>query len=473
MKHTRSFSQMTGLGLAALMAVSCAAVQVPAATHTAVPPTATSAPPTAAPTASPVPPTPTSAPAATPGSSAEGNALNIEITSGIAYAKVSIVSSVLDVYVPGEAGPWPVVVVAHGVMESRTNYANLAESIASQGAVVYNIDWWSTPPWNTGIECIACAVRFARATAADYGGDPTRITLVGSSAGAATGAVVALAGDDFGGNCVATDASALPNALVAWEGPYDFATTVYNVYDHPSLKDTDPELWKAINPYSHIGQNPELQVRLVYGNDVDTSWWDLAPQVSIDFHQALADAGYDVELVVVEGADHTDLTTSTSDALAVLVEQVMEVARSASAARQPATATSPTTADRTPLPPPSTPEFPTGRFFHQHTGLLAGTYCVLQFNGDGTFVYFYLTSSVEVENISSLLTGTYQIDGNLYTETSVTLTRENSGFSDCPGPATYAWTFDGQTLEFQVVGEDPCPERLRTYESPLKYTRAE
>jgi acetyl esterase/lipase len=335
MKRSKWLIQMVVYGLVFLLVPSCAAPPAAAPTTTAVPVTPTLAPPTAAPTASPVPPTDTPVPptptrgqAATPGPSAEGNALNIEVTSGIVYAKVSIVSSVLDVYAPSDPGPWPVVVVAHGVMESRLNYANLAESIATQGAVVYNIDWWSTPPWSTGIECIACAVRFARATAADYGGDASRITLVGSSAGAATGAVVALAGDDFGGNCIATDASAMPNALVAWEGPYDYATTVYNVYDHPSLKDEDPELWEAINPYSHIGQNPELQVRLVYGNDVDTSWWDIAPQVSMDFHQVLADAGYDVELVVVEGSDHTDLTSSSSDALAVMVEQVMEVAGS-------------------------------------------------------------------------------------------------------------------------------------------------
>jgi hypothetical protein len=100
------------------------------------------------------------------------------------------------------------------------------------------------------------------------------------------------------------------------------------VYDHTALEETDPERWEAINPYSRIGENPELQVRLVYGNDVDTAWWDIAPQVSMDFHQVLADAGYDVELVVVEGADHTDLTTSSSDALAVMVEQVIKVAGS-------------------------------------------------------------------------------------------------------------------------------------------------
>jgi hypothetical protein len=41
---------------------------------------------------------------------------------------------------------------------------------------------------------------------------------------------------------------------------------------------------------------------------------------------------------------------------------------------------------------------------------------------------------------------------------------------DCP-PATYAWTYDGQILRFQLVGEDTCSGRQQTYESPLLYTR--
>jgi acetyl esterase/lipase len=152
-------------------------------------------------------------------------------------------------------------------------------------------------------------------------GDPGWITLVGNSAGAATGAVVALAGDDFEGDCFVTDASALLDALVAFEGPYDYATTVYNsYYDHTILKDEDPELWEAINPYSHIGRNPDLQVRLVYGDDADVAWYDVLPEVSIEFHQALADAGYDVELILVEGAVHNALGTSYSDAFAVTVQ---------------------------------------------------------------------------------------------------------------------------------------------------------
>ncbi len=102
------------------------------------------------------------------------------------------------------------------------------------------------------------------------------------------------------------------------------------IFDHLSLKDDDPELWQAINPYSHIGRNPELQVRLLHGDAGGVIWWETPLGASIEFHQALADAGYDVELIVVEGASHSALPSQYSDAFALTVQQVMELARSSS-----------------------------------------------------------------------------------------------------------------------------------------------
>lgn len=53
-----------------------------------------------------------------------------------------------------------------------------------------------------GWQDAACALRFARAKAADYGGDPARVIVVGYSGGGTAGAVMALAGDDFDGDCL-------------------------------------------------------------------------------------------------------------------------------------------------------------------------------------------------------------------------------------------------------------------------------
>jgi hypothetical protein len=130
------------------------------------------------------------------------------------------------------------------------------------------------------------------------------------------------------------------------------------------------------------------------------------------------------------------------------------------------TETSPPIATRTPLPPPISPEFPAGTFFHKHSG---GYFCVWQFNEDGTYSYYWLIPSTDVSGRTPYFTGTYRIGDNLYTETS----EASTSFAACESPATYAWTFDGKTLIFQVVGEDPCPDRQRTYEAPLQWTKLE
>lgn len=241
--------------------------------------------------------------------------------AGIEYAA----GRQLDVYAPAEPGRWPVVVVVHGLGQARSAFAPLAEAIAAEGAVVYNISTvFSVPPID-GIENISCAIRFARATAAEYGGDPGSLTLVGNSSGAAKGSIVAMDGDAYKGDCVIADGSALPNALVGYEGPFDYATYVYGTFDVPRLEEEDAAMWEAVNPYAHIGGNKELVVRLVHGRDDDAAWYDVRPEVSVAFLEALAAVGYDVELTYVEGATHGSLRPGT-EAFEVTVRLVLEIA---------------------------------------------------------------------------------------------------------------------------------------------------
>lgn len=110
---------------------------------------------------------------------------------------------------------------------------------------------------------------------------------------------------------------------------------------------------------------------------------------------------------------------------------------------------------RTPLPQPISPDFPAGVFFHKHAD---GTFCVYRFNEEGAFAFWWMVSSLDVSHTWPLSSGTYTVDGSLYTEMS-------DDAVECP-PATYAWTFDGQTLAFQLVGEDRCADRQQTVEKP-------
>ena len=104
----------------------------------------------------------------------------------------------LDVYAPPTPGPWPVVVFAHAFGGKKDGYVELSQRFALEGAVVFAFDW-PTPAEDVAmqedgrgvremIETVACAVRFARAKAAESGGDPELMTLGGHAYGAAVGA---------------------------------------------------------------------------------------------------------------------------------------------------------------------------------------------------------------------------------------------------------------------------------------------
>jgi acetyl esterase/lipase len=236
-------------------------------------------------------------------------------------------STQLDVFAPSEPGPWPVVIVIHGGYLDRETTESLAKAIASEGAVVFNVGVTMRPPFPEATEQVACAVRFAKATAADYGGDATEITLVGHSAGAVTGMVVAMTGDDYAQDCVVTDETAVLDVLVGYEGPYDWAFHDYGQGSPFPLGEEDPDQWEAINPYAHIGGNPDLVVRLIHGDDLDVAWYETPRDVSVDFNQVLLEAGYDAELTLLEGASHGSLLSLGSEAFDVTVQQALQVAR--------------------------------------------------------------------------------------------------------------------------------------------------
>ena len=116
----------------------------------------------------------------------------------------------LDVYSPVSAGSWPVVIVLHGAGVTKASVSDLARSIAGLGAVVF------TPSYDTNkgpagsFEDVACAVRFGRAHASRYGGKDDRVIVVGHSLGGLAGALMMFAGDEFTGDCLTQQGSALP-----------------------------------------------------------------------------------------------------------------------------------------------------------------------------------------------------------------------------------------------------------------------
>lgn len=123
----------------------------------------------------------------------------IRVTRNLAYGAHP--RQVLDVYRPAATagtseatGPLPVLIFAHGGAfidgeKDRTPqvYSNVLYYFARNGVLGINMEYRQAPEFKypSGAQDVGGAVAWARAHAAEYGGDPTRIFIMGHSAGAA------------------------------------------------------------------------------------------------------------------------------------------------------------------------------------------------------------------------------------------------------------------------------------------------
>jgi len=125
-----------------------------------------------------------------------------------------------DVYAPkGAAGPLPMLVFFYGgnwASGSKDDYVWMGHALASMGYVVIVPDYRLVPdhPYPDFVFDGAAAVKHAVARAKDYGGDGSRLALMGHSAGGYIAAMLPLDPQYLGGLPV--------KAVVGLAGPYDF-----------------------------------------------------------------------------------------------------------------------------------------------------------------------------------------------------------------------------------------------------------
>jgi acetyl esterase/lipase len=131
----------------------------------------------------------------------------------------------LDIYAPlGATGAFPVVVFFYGgnwTTGERADYAFVGHALAARGMVAVIADYRLYPEVHyPGIlEDAAQAVAWTLKHVAHYGGDPTRLFVLGHSAGAYNAAMIALDPSLLGRHGIT------PAALRGWiglAGPYDF-----------------------------------------------------------------------------------------------------------------------------------------------------------------------------------------------------------------------------------------------------------
>jgi len=224
-------------------------------------------------------------------------ALQIKETHDIPYTSKQL----LDVYAPIEKGDWPVVVVFHGGDDFKSLVSDIARAVAPWGAVVFAPTYYAheynlSVPIAQSSEDATCAVRFARKHASEYGGNPDRVIVVGHSYGGTMGAILMLAGDDFHGDCLTQEGSALPDAFVGLDGVYDMIPII-----SPIVLQEKPVDVLRTNPITYIRRTPRRE-NVTFLLFVGVTY-ELRQEGQM-FRDDLQSAGYNVQLFEIPGADH-------------------------------------------------------------------------------------------------------------------------------------------------------------------------
>ncbi|MBI2763984.1 MAG: alpha/beta hydrolase [Chloroflexi bacterium] len=220
----------------------------------------------------------------------------------------------VDIFYPRTGGPWPVVVAVPGGPGGpgiRSYLADFALQVAGQGAVVFVADYRESPEWGGGspatYQDIACAIRFARARASEYGGDGSRVTLAAHSLGPFFASTAALSGDSFEpqpGTCLATEGSTKPDAFIGIAGIYAQTGVTPGFLDSffGGSQVEAPAAWAAGDPFAVVRESSanRIPVRLIHG-EFDGN---VTPQSSREFQLALEAAGFDSQLTLIPRADH-------------------------------------------------------------------------------------------------------------------------------------------------------------------------
>ena len=164
---------------------------------------------------------------------------------GLAYGRKP--RQKLDVYKPRHAVKAPVLVFFYGGSwqgGSRDLYSFVGASLAAQGIITVVPDYSIFPParFPTFVEDAARAVCFARESAAQWGGDPMRLVLMGHSAGAYIAAMLSF--DPQWLRQVGLNSQTDLAAFIGLAGPYDFlpieSRTLRTIFGGANRAETQP-----------------------------------------------------------------------------------------------------------------------------------------------------------------------------------------------------------------------------------------
>ncbi|RYF92852.1 MAG: alpha/beta hydrolase [Caulobacteraceae bacterium] len=213
----------------------------------------------------------------------------------------------LDVYEPPGGAPGaPVALFVYGggwSSGSRKEYQWAGKMLAAQGFVTIVADYRLTPEVSFPgfVEDVASAVRWAVDHTPDHGGDPSRIVLVGHSAGAYNAAMVAL--DPRYLKAVGVDRKRI-KAFAGLAGPYYFPTLDGPILSRTFAGAPDNKVYQTID---YAG--PGSPAAFLVAGDADKT---VRPRNTERLAEALRKEGVEVESHLYPGQSHADVLLNLS-----------------------------------------------------------------------------------------------------------------------------------------------------------------
>lgn len=245
------------------------------------------------------------------------------IQQDIRYLNDSNPYHLMDAYLPNGEGPFPAIIYVHAggwVKGNRSDLNATAILYAKRGIAGFSIDYTVAPPnstaWPQNIRDVIAAIKFIKENAELYRIIPSKITLLGCSAG---GQLVSLVGTLSGNESFLSE----PNPqeiiknhiclVINYAGVTDFeyvgehlkSSTIYKIitsaFDNFTYEQ-NPNLWREASPATYVSGNAPIFV-FVHG------YYDEVVPIQIveSFNSKLQTAGVETHFIKIRG-DHDIIT---------------------------------------------------------------------------------------------------------------------------------------------------------------------
>jgi acetyl esterase/lipase len=149
---------------------------------------------------------------------AQASLAGIQVTNDVQYGEADGQPLLLDAYLPADRSrPRPAIILLHGGgwhAGDKKELAKEAAQIARVGWVAFSIDY-RLGPFPAAADDVVTAIRWVRANSLEYGVDPAKLGILGTSAGGNLGALMGTRGS---GPRNVGDRVA---AVASWSGPMD------------------------------------------------------------------------------------------------------------------------------------------------------------------------------------------------------------------------------------------------------------